>query len=194
MPTGNQVNQLSGLAFAAFSASAGMCLAQDGEPGESVRSFVEARCGAQLAAFEAGRELGTSIFRLDGARWDGREPPTDADLALGTWSSLAFSGIHDLVKVQNAGLSEGRSALARRLAATLALADCLAPSEADRRAMMAAGKATGGIHNPGSLPSIACQYDRLRQAQAALAGDMDDAALDARLHRLRDDDTCVEGG
>lgn len=188
-----QANPLVCLSLVALSASASLCRAQDGASEVSVRSFVETRCGAQLVAYEAGREPGTSIFRPDGATWDGPEPVTSADLAVGSWGSLAFSGIHDLVKAHNSGMGEGRTALAARLAETLALADCLSPSEAERHAVQTAGRATGGISTPGSLPSIDCVYDRLREAQSIIAVEMDEAALDRRIKELRDDDTCMEG-
>jgi hypothetical protein len=185
----NQVIQRAGLASVVLCGSVGLGIAQDGTPKVNVRAFVEARCGAQLVAYEAGREPGTSIFEPDRASWDGSLPPTSANLAVGTWGSLTFSAAYDLVGARRTRMPEGRSEVAAGMAATLALVDCLAPSATELQAVLDEKGPTDRISSRKGLQTSACLYDRLRQAQTAMDSNLDDAAIDARLDYLLDADS-----
>ena len=94
-------------------------------------------------------------------------------------------------------MPEGRAEVAADMAATLALVDCLAPSAAERQAVLDEKGPMGGISSRRSFQIMICLHDRLRQAQAAMDSSKDDATLDARLDYLLDANSvenlkCVE--
>ncbi|MCX7286237.1 MAG: hypothetical protein NTW20_01395 [Rhodobacterales bacterium] len=193
----NQAIQQFGLAYVVLCGSADLGHAEEGAQKANVRAFVEARCGAQLVAYESGRKTGTSIFEPDRTSWDGSLPATSANLAVGAWGSLTFSAAYDLEGARRTRMPEGRAEVAADMAATLALADCLAPSAAERQAVLDEKGPMDSISSRRSFQIMTCLHDRLRQAQAAMDSSKDDATLDALLDHLLDANSvenlkCVE--
>jgi hypothetical protein len=159
--------------------------AQSGEP--TLRSFLEAECGEELAAYEDAVPEGQSV-------WQGElgqkilDEPNEATKQVAAWVGSAFPLIDTLVFARAKLPPDQRSDVASRLGRAIDLNNCLVPDTVELDAYAEDGPRDA----LKEIKSLTCIIQRARIVHEAMVSDMGASELRALAKEQMDAADCEE--